>query len=114
MEGVLQQRIDRRQQRLDHVVQKMGEADGAKNGIDGFFSDTFRRRSLNGAHLPRIPGSPRPRAEVSAPGTRAISSSRIEGANPRHEHEWEAWTTIKLPDDKILIPGVIGSNSKIG
>jgi 5-methyltetrahydropteroyltriglutamate--homocysteine methyltransferase len=35
----------------------------------------------------------------------------IEGANPRHEHEWEAWTTIKLPDDKILIPGVIGSNN---
>ena len=35
----------------------------------------------------------------------------IEGANPRHEHEWEAWTTIKLPEDKILIPGVIGSNS---
>jgi 5-methyltetrahydropteroyltriglutamate--homocysteine methyltransferase len=35
----------------------------------------------------------------------------IEGANPRHEHEWAAWKTIKLPDDKILIPGVIGSNS---
>jgi 5-methyltetrahydropteroyltriglutamate--homocysteine methyltransferase len=28
----------------------------------------------------------------------------IEGANPRHEHEWEVWTRIKLPDDKILIP----------
>ena len=35
----------------------------------------------------------------------------IEGANPRHEHEWAAWKTIKLPDDKVLIPGVIGSNS---
>jgi 5-methyltetrahydropteroyltriglutamate--homocysteine methyltransferase len=35
----------------------------------------------------------------------------VEGANPRHEHEWEAWSTIKLPDDKVLIPGVIGSNS---
>ena len=35
----------------------------------------------------------------------------IEGANPRHEHEWEAWQTIKLPADKILIPGVIGANS---
>lgn len=35
----------------------------------------------------------------------------IEGANPRHEHEWEAWKTIKLPADKILIPGVIGANS---
>jgi 5-methyltetrahydropteroyltriglutamate--homocysteine methyltransferase len=35
----------------------------------------------------------------------------VEGANPRHEHEWEAWETIKLPEDKILIPGVISSNS---
>ena len=35
----------------------------------------------------------------------------IEGANPRHEHEWESWTKIKLPDDKILIPGVIASSS---
>src|ERR1035438_7931498 len=35
----------------------------------------------------------------------------VEGANPRHEHEWEAWKTIKLPDDKVLVPGVIGSNT---
>jgi len=35
----------------------------------------------------------------------------IEGANPRHEHEWEAWTKIKLPEDKILIPGVISSST---
>jgi 5-methyltetrahydropteroyltriglutamate--homocysteine methyltransferase len=34
----------------------------------------------------------------------------IEGANPRHEHEWEIWSTNKLPDDKILIPGVIDSS----
>jgi len=35
----------------------------------------------------------------------------VEGANPRHEHEWEVWKTIRLPDDKILAPGVIGSNT---
>ena len=35
----------------------------------------------------------------------------VEGANPRHEHEWEAWATIKLPPDKILIPGVISSST---
>jgi 5-methyltetrahydropteroyltriglutamate--homocysteine methyltransferase len=35
----------------------------------------------------------------------------IEGANPRHEHEWEIWKSIRLPQDKILVPGVIGSNS---
>ncbi len=35
----------------------------------------------------------------------------IEGANPRHEHEWEIWASVKLPDDKVLVPGVISSNS---
>jgi 5-methyltetrahydropteroyltriglutamate--homocysteine methyltransferase len=34
----------------------------------------------------------------------------IEGANPRHEHEWELWATQKLPQDKILVPGVIDSS----
>ncbi len=31
----------------------------------------------------------------------------VEAANPRHEHEWAIWRQIRLPDDKILIPGVI-------
>ena len=31
----------------------------------------------------------------------------FEAANPRHEHEWEVWREVKLPDDKILIPGVV-------
>src|SRR5580698_9138076 len=31
----------------------------------------------------------------------------FEAANPRNEHEWEDWQRIKIPDDKILIPGVI-------
>ena len=31
----------------------------------------------------------------------------IEAANPRHEHEWEVWRETKLPEDKILIPGVV-------
>jgi len=35
----------------------------------------------------------------------------VEGANPRHEHEWEVFDRVKLPDDKVLIPGVIDSVS---
>ena len=35
----------------------------------------------------------------------------IEAANPRHDHEWEDLKTIKIPDDKILIPGVIDSTT---
>ena len=32
----------------------------------------------------------------------------FEAANVRHEHEWQSWKGIGLPDDKILVPGVIG------
>ncbi len=35
----------------------------------------------------------------------------IEAANPRHDHEWEDLQTIKIPDDKVLIPGVIDSTT---
>src|SRR5262245_37597446 len=31
----------------------------------------------------------------------------IEAANVRHEHEWHVWEKVKLPDGKILIPGVV-------
>ena len=31
----------------------------------------------------------------------------FEAANPRHEHEWRVWQSVKLPEGKILIPGVI-------
>jgi 5-methyltetrahydropteroyltriglutamate--homocysteine methyltransferase len=33
------------------------------------------------------------------------------GANPRHGHEWKIWREVKLPDGKIIIPGVIDSTS---
>jgi 5-methyltetrahydropteroyltriglutamate--homocysteine methyltransferase len=33
----------------------------------------------------------------------------FEGANPRHEHEWAVFQQVKLPEDKIIIPGVIDS-----
>ena len=33
----------------------------------------------------------------------------VEASNPRHAHEWEVWEDVKLPDGKLLIPGVIDS-----
>jgi 5-methyltetrahydropteroyltriglutamate--homocysteine methyltransferase len=35
----------------------------------------------------------------------------IEASNPCHEHEWRVWQEVKLPDGKILIPGVTGHYS---
>ena len=32
-------------------------------------------------------------------------------ANARHAHEWKIWREVKLPADKIIIPGVINSTS---
>jgi 5-methyltetrahydropteroyltriglutamate--homocysteine methyltransferase len=35
----------------------------------------------------------------------------FEGANPRHEHEWIVFREIKLPDDRLIIPGVLDSTT---
>jgi 5-methyltetrahydropteroyltriglutamate--homocysteine methyltransferase len=37
----------------------------------------------------------------------------FEMANPRHEHEWRVWETVKLPDGKVLMPGCITHASVI-
>lgn len=35
----------------------------------------------------------------------------LEGANPRHGHEWAVFKEVRLPDDKVLIPGVLDSTT---
>jgi 5-methyltetrahydropteroyltriglutamate--homocysteine methyltransferase len=35
----------------------------------------------------------------------------VEGANPRHEHEWAVWKDVKLPDDKVLVTGVLDTST---
>jgi len=35
----------------------------------------------------------------------------FEAANPRHAHEWRIWEDLPLPDDKVIIPGLIGHAS---
>ena len=37
----------------------------------------------------------------------------VEAANPRHEHEWKVWRDTKLPEGKILIPGVVSHASNV-
>jgi 5-methyltetrahydropteroyltriglutamate--homocysteine methyltransferase len=35
------------------------------------------------------------------------SAYSFEAANPRHQHEWHVWEQVKLPEGKVLIPGMI-------
>jgi 5-methyltetrahydropteroyltriglutamate--homocysteine methyltransferase len=37
----------------------------------------------------------------------------IEAANPRHEHEWRIWKDVKLPEGKILAPGVVSHGTNV-
>ena len=40
-----------------------------------------------------------------------IQTYLIEASNPRHAHEWQVFENIKLPNDKVIVPGVIDSTS---
>jgi len=37
----------------------------------------------------------------------------FEAANVRHEHEWRVWQDVKLPDDKIILPGVVSHATNV-
>lgn len=37
----------------------------------------------------------------------------IESANPRHSHEWQIWQDMKLPDGKVLVPGVVNHQTNV-
>lgn len=37
----------------------------------------------------------------------------IEGANPRHAHEWRVWESVKLPEGKVLAPGMISHATNV-
>jgi 5-methyltetrahydropteroyltriglutamate--homocysteine methyltransferase len=37
----------------------------------------------------------------------------IEAANPRHEHEWQVWQNVKLPEGTVLVPGMICHSTNV-
>jgi 5-methyltetrahydropteroyltriglutamate--homocysteine methyltransferase len=41
------------------------------------------------------------------------SAYLIEMANPRHEHEWRVWEDVRLPEGKVLVPGVISHATNV-
>jgi 5-methyltetrahydropteroyltriglutamate--homocysteine methyltransferase len=45
--------------------------------------------------------------------TLKVGALVIEGANPRHEHEWRVWEHAKLPEGTVLIPGVISHATNV-
>jgi 5-methyltetrahydropteroyltriglutamate--homocysteine methyltransferase len=63
--------------------------------------------NYEGPHLWDIPLAKVARAVLRAKPQALL----VEAANPRHGHEWVVWREIGLPDDKILVPGVIDTTT---
>ena len=40
-------------------------------------------------------------------------SYSFEAANARHEHEWKVWQDVKLPEGKVLVPGVVTHSTNV-
>jgi 5-methyltetrahydropteroyltriglutamate--homocysteine methyltransferase len=42
-----------------------------------------------------------------------VQAYGFEAANPRHEHEVQIWEDIKLPDGKVIVPGLISQSTNV-
>ena len=77
------------------------------HALEGIPEDRVRYHLCFGSwHLPHIADAPL-EAIVDIILQVKAGAYSIEAANPRHEHEWRVWETTKLPNNRILMPGVI-------
>ncbi len=100
----------------DHLVQQGDEVyrrwaqlrvDALNHALAGIPEDRIRYHVCFGSwHVPHVADAPL-EALIDLILQVNAGAYSIEAANPRHEWEWEVWERTKLPDGKILIPGVI-------
>ncbi len=94
---------EKERQRLAHV-----HVEALNHALRGIPTDQIRHHTCYGLnHGPRMNDIP---LIAAVPFMLAINAGAhsFEVANPRHYHEWRIWEDVKLPDGKILIPGLIG------
>ena len=78
------------------------------HALRGIPAEQIRHHTCYGLnHGPRMNDIP---LRTAVPFMLAINAgaSSFEVANPRHYHEWRIWEDVKLPDGRILVPGLIG------
>jgi 5-methyltetrahydropteroyltriglutamate--homocysteine methyltransferase len=100
----------------DHLVQQSPQhyrkwaelrVEALNHALRGIPEDRVRYHVCFGSwHVPHISDAPLEDIVDLILQVKAGAYS-LEAANPRHEHEWRVWQKVKLPKDKILIPGVI-------
>ena len=82
-----------------------------KHALAGIAPDRMRMHlcwgNTEGPHHHDVPLSKIINIVLQAPPG-AVS---FEGANPRHAHEWKVWQDVKLPEGKVIIPGVLDTTT---
>jgi 5-methyltetrahydropteroyltriglutamate--homocysteine methyltransferase len=78
------------------------------HALRGIPADKIRHHTCYGLnHGPRLTDVPMAKVVPFMLKVNAGAYS-FEVANPRHQHEYKVWEDVTLPDDKVLIPGLIG------
>jgi 5-methyltetrahydropteroyltriglutamate--homocysteine methyltransferase len=83
------------------------------HALDGIPEDRTRYHvcwgSWNGPHVSDVPFKDIADLVLSV----RVGGYSLEMANPRHEHEWRVWETVKLPPGRVLLPGVISHSTNV-
>jgi 5-methyltetrahydropteroyltriglutamate--homocysteine methyltransferase len=87
--------------------------DALKHALRGLPAERIRYHicwgSWNGPHTSDVPLREIADLLLDVPA----GAYSIEAANARHEHEWRVWESVKLPEGKKLIPGVISHQTNV-
>ena len=87
--------------------------DALNHSIAGLPADRIRLHlcwgSWHGPHVTDIPIR-----DILEPVLKAkVGAISFEAGNVRHEHEWKAWQEVKLPDDMLMLPGVVSHATNV-
>jgi 5-methyltetrahydropteroyltriglutamate--homocysteine methyltransferase len=108
-DAVLANAYDHLMARGRDVYRKWAELriEALNHALRGIPSDRVRYHLCYGSwHAPHVADAPL--ADIVDLILRVNADAySIEAANVRHEHEWRVWETVRLPDGKALIPGVV-------
>ena len=108
-DAVLANMYDHLIQQGEHAYRRWAQlrVEALNHALAGIPEDRIRYHVCFGSwHVPHVADAPL-EAIVDLILRVNAGAYSVEAANPRHEWEWEVWERTKLPDGKILIPGVI-------
>ena len=81
--------------------------DALNHALEGIPSERVRYHICSGSHHSAHTQDPLLRDVIDQVLRVNARYLCIEQSNARHEHEWRIWEDVALPDDKVVVPGVV-------